>query len=62
VVVLWKSPRIAQQRQLKRSDFPPVSSKEIGRIERNEIERPHVQTLAAIAKKLGVGPEEIEDY
>jgi hypothetical protein len=54
--------RLRKQRRLKRSDFPPISSKEIARIERNEIEKPHAKTVAAIADWLGVRPEEIERY
>lgn len=54
--------RLRKQRRLKRSDFAPVSSKEIARIERNEVEKPHARTLQAIARRLGVGSEEIEAY
>ena len=39
--------RLRKQRRLKRSDFAPVSSKEIARIERNEVEKPHVRTLGS---------------
>jgi hypothetical protein len=44
--------RLRKQRHLKRSDFGPISSKEISRIERNEVEKPHAKTLAAIAFRL----------
>lgn len=54
--------RLRKQREFKRNDFAPVSSKEIGRIERNEIGRPHARTLKVIAERLGVAPEEIESY
>ena len=54
--------RLRKQRRLKRSDFGPISSKEIARIERNEIEKPHLKTLEAIACRLGVCPEEIGSY
>jgi hypothetical protein len=47
---------------LKRSDFPSLSAKTIARIERNEIDKPHGTTLAAIADRLGVAPDEIGDY
>jgi hypothetical protein len=47
---------------LKRSDFAPISLKEISRIERNEVGEPHAKTLEAIADRLGVRPEEIEGY
>ena len=54
--------RLRKQRRLKRSDFLPVSSKELARIERNEVEKPHAKTLSVIAERLGVGAEEIESY
>jgi hypothetical protein len=54
--------RLRKQRRLKRSDFAPVSAKEIARIERNEVGTPRATTLGVIAERLGVRPEEIEDY
>jgi hypothetical protein len=54
--------RLRKQRRLKRSEFDPISAKEIGRIERNEVATPHARTLEAIADRLGVPPEEIETY
>jgi transcriptional regulator with XRE-family HTH domain len=54
--------RLRKQRRLKRSDFAPISAKEIARIERNEVEKPHARTLETIAERLGVRPEEIESY
>jgi len=54
--------RLRKQRRFKRSDFAPLSSKEIARLERNEIEKPHAKTLDVIAEKLSVRAEEIESY
>jgi hypothetical protein len=54
--------RLRKQRGLKRSDFAPISSKEIARIERDEVAKPHASTLKTIAARLGVRPEQIEDY
>jgi hypothetical protein len=54
--------RLRKQRRLRRTDFAPISSKEIARIERNEIGKPHTRTLEAIASQLCVRPEEIENY
>lgn len=54
--------RLRKQRRLKRSDFAPISAKEIARIERNEIVKPHARTLETIADRLGVRPEEVESY
>ncbi len=54
--------RLRQQKMLARSDFPPISAKEIARIERGEIVRPHGRTMKIIAHRLGVKEEEIETY
>ena len=54
--------RLRKQRRLKRSDFGPVSAKEIARIERNEVAKPHAKTLESIAARLGVRVNEIADY
>ena len=54
--------RLRKQRRLKQTDFAPVSSKEIARIERNEVARPHATTLNLIANRLGVRPDEIRNY
>jgi hypothetical protein len=54
--------RLRKQRRLKRSDFAPVSAKEIARLERNEVATPHAKTMAAIAGRLGVRVEEIGGY
>jgi len=39
-----------------------LAKKEIARIERNEIGKPHAKTVDAITARLGVRPEEIESY
>ncbi len=54
--------RLRKQRRLKRSDFAPLSSKEIARLERNEVASPHAKTLETIAHRLDVRPEEITGY
>ena len=54
--------RLRKQRGLKRSDFTPISAKEIARIERNEVEKPHARTLEAIADRLGIRPEDIDSH
>lgn len=54
--------RLRKQRRLKRSDFGPVSAKEIARIECNEVAKPHAKTLESIAAQLGVRVNEIADY
>ena len=54
--------RLRIQKGLSRSDFAPLSSKTLARIERSEVEKPHGETLRTIADRLGVEPEEIESY
>ncbi len=54
--------RLRLQRGLTRGDFEPLSDKTIARIERGEVDKPHGDTLAMIAKKLGVEPGDIESY
>ncbi len=54
--------RLRLQRGLKRSDFAPVASKTIARIERTDVEMPHGKTLQTIAQRLGVSADEIESY
>jgi hypothetical protein len=57
--------RLRKQRGLSREDFSPhVAAKTIARIERGEQSKQAVRpaTLAKIAKRLGVAPDEIESY
>jgi len=54
--------RLRTQRGLRRSDFAPISSKQIARLERNETAKPHAKTLRVLADRLGVPPEEIESF
>ncbi|MGH7554337.1 MAG: helix-turn-helix domain-containing protein, partial [Longimicrobiales bacterium] len=54
--------RLRLLRGLSRSDFAPVSAKEISRIERGEVERPRDETMQAITNRLKASPEEILSY
>lgn len=54
--------RLRLQRGFGREDFPGLSAKTIARIERGDVKEPHGETLAAIAQRLGVRPEEIVTY
>ncbi len=54
--------RLRRQRGLRREDFDGISAKEIARIERGEVAKPHADTLARLAARLGVKPDEIETY
>jgi hypothetical protein len=55
--------RLRRQREMRQSDFEPdVAAKTIARLENDEVEKPHGQTLQRIADALGVAPEEIETY
>ncbi len=57
--------RLRRQRGLRREDFQPeIAAKSIARIERGEVSREKIRskTLAAIARRLQVRPDEIEGY
>jgi hypothetical protein len=54
--------RLRIQKGISRSDFAPLSSKTVARIERNDVEKPHGETLRTIADRLGVELGEIESY
>jgi hypothetical protein len=54
--------RLRLHRGLERSDFAPLNAKTIARIERGEVEEPHDETLAVIAKRLGVKADQIKTY
>ncbi len=54
--------RLRLQRGLARSDFSPLDAKTIARIERGDVDAPHADTLAVIAKRLGVNPGEIASH
>ena len=54
--------RLRIQKGVPRSGFPGISEKEIARIERGEVARPHAATLRAIASRLGVEPVDVETF
>ena len=54
--------RLRLQKGLSRADFTPISEKTIARIERGEVEEPHDETLATIAKRLGVKTDDIRSF
>jgi len=54
--------RLRLTKGLKQTNFSGISSKEIGRLERVEIAKPHDATLKAIAKRLGVSVEELGTF
>ena len=54
--------RLRLQRKLTQHDFAPLAKKTIARIERNEVGKPHLKTLAILARKLSVSPDQIESY
>lgn len=54
--------RLRLARGLTREDFAPLAAKTIARIERGEVEAPHGETLARIAKRLGVKAGAIATY
>jgi DNA-binding Xre family transcriptional regulator len=54
--------RLRLQKGVLRSDFPGLSAKELARIERGEIAKPHARTLSKLARRLGVHPGELASY
>jgi DNA-binding XRE family transcriptional regulator len=54
--------RLRMAKGLARSDFAPLAEKTIARIERGQSIDPQSETLATIAKRLGVKPNEITSY
>lgn len=54
--------RLRLQRGVGRDDFSGLSAKTIARIERGDVKEPHGETLATIAQRLGVKPEEIGTF
>jgi hypothetical protein len=54
--------RLRLQKGLGRKDFPGVNAKEIARLERGEVKKPHAETLAIIAKRTGVPANRIGSY
>lgn len=54
--------RLRLLKRVARDDFPGLSEKQVARIERGEIRRPHRRTVETIAARLGVDPKEIASY
>ena len=54
--------RLRLSKGLSRSDFPGLDAKTVARIERNEVLAPHEDTIAILAKRLGVKPGAINTY
>jgi hypothetical protein len=54
--------RLRLQKGLRRTDFPGLTPKEIARIERGEVKKPHTRTVAILAKRLGVPAKQVSTY
>jgi hypothetical protein len=54
--------RLRLQKGLQRTDFPGLTAKEIGRIERGEVRKPHASTLTTLAKRLGIPAKQLSTY
>ena len=54
--------RLRLQKGLSRADFGRISAKEMARIERGQIKRPHPATLETIAAKLGVAVDVLGSF
>jgi hypothetical protein len=51
--------RLRLRSGVARSDFPGLDEKTLARIEREEVAKPHAKTLRTIARRLGVGVDEL---
>ena len=54
--------RLRIQKGLIQSDFAGINPREIGRIERGEVNQPQERTIARLSKALGVKPDEIGSF
>jgi len=54
--------RLRLQKGLQRTDFRGLTAKEIARIERGEVKKPHPRTVAILAKRLGVPANQLSTY
>ena len=54
--------RLRLMRQRGRGDFEGITGKEMARIERGEVRKPHKDTLERIAKTLGVEVDDLQSY
>lgn len=54
--------RLRLSKGVSRGDFPGLDAKTVARIERNEVQAPHGDTLGILAKRLRVKPEAIKTY
>ncbi|OLC31711.1 MAG: hypothetical protein AUH81_17350 [Candidatus Rokubacteria bacterium 13_1_40CM_4_69_5] len=54
--------RLRLQKGLRRTDFHGLTPKEIARIERGEVKKPHPRTVAILAKRLGVTAKQVSTY
>ncbi len=54
--------RLRRQRGLTQADFVPLAEKTIARIEQGKVARIHPKTLAIIADRLSVAPDEIATF
>lgn len=54
--------RLRLQKRLRQSDFPGVTAKEIARIERGKVKKPHRETLQKIADRTGIPVDQLQSY
>lgn len=54
--------RLRQQKRMTRNDFGEVDPKTLARIEQGKVTTPREDTLAAIARELGVERDELGEY
>ncbi len=54
--------RLRLQKGLRQTDFPGITAKEIARIEKGLVKKPHQETIRKIAKRTGVPVDQIQTY
>jgi hypothetical protein len=54
--------RLRLQKGLRQTDFPGITAKEIARIEKGLVKKPHQETIRKIAKITGVRVDQIHTY
>jgi helix-turn-helix protein len=54
--------RLRLQKGLRQTDFPGITAKEIARIEKGSLKRPHQETLQKISERTGVPVDQIHTY
>ncbi|MBW2258813.1 MAG: helix-turn-helix transcriptional regulator [Deltaproteobacteria bacterium] len=54
--------RLRLLRGLRQSDFPGIAAKTVARIERGGVKSPNARTVAILADRLGVEPDQLAEF